>query len=280
MAELSDLSTELRTVVETWEDDPRRLDEVRARRQLFHQLVRKYGDTLGEVLAFADRARDQVAAIADEEQRAAELEDRIAAALAVVAEAEAAVAAQRRACAPRLAAQIEGTLHTLAMPSARFSVVVDGPGAADHVVFLLGANRGEPLQPLAKAASGGELARTMLAIRLAVTDAPGTMVFDEVDAGVGGAAAASVGAALAGLGSHAQVIVVTHLAQVAAQADQQIEVRKSERGGRTRSTVTTLDGEGRVTELSRMLSGRPGSDSARRHARELLAGSAVEGVRA
>jgi DNA repair protein RecN (Recombination protein N) len=110
----------------------------------------------------------------------------------------------------------------------------------------------------------------MLAIRLAITDSLGVMVFDEVDAGVGGAAATAVGSALADLGRHAQVLVVTHLAQVAAQADQQVEVRKSEHAGRTRTEVEVLDTDGRVVELSRMLSGSPDSASARRHARELL----------
>jgi DNA repair protein RecN (Recombination protein N) len=156
---------------------------------------------------------------------------------------------------------------------------VEGEGPADQIGFLLGANPGEPLAPLASAASGGELARTMLAIRLAITDAPGVMVFDEVDAGVGGEAAIAVGSALAGLGAHGQVLVVTHLAQVAAQADHQIEVRKDEGSGRTRSEVTALVGEGRVVELSRMLSGHPDSASARQHARELLDASAAAGPR-
>ena len=272
MADLSDLSIDLRTVVETWEDDPKRLEEIRSRRQQFHQLMRKYGDSLAEVLAFAGRARQRLEAIAVEEERSGALDQEILAALRTLEAAEADVARLRRQASPPLAAAIEATLHTLAMPSARFSIAVDGPGAADQVTFLLGANPGEPLQPVAKAASGGELARTMLAIRLAISDSPGLMVFDEVDAGVGGAAATAVGAALAGLGDHGQVVVVTHLAQVAAQADHQVEVRKSERGGRTRSTVVALDTEGRVTELSRMLSGHPDSSSARLHARELLDG--------
>lgn len=272
MADLSDLSIDLRTVVETWEDDPKRLEEIRSRRQQFHQLMRKYGDSLAEVLAFAGQARQRLEAIAVEEERSGALDQEILAALGALEAAEADVARLRRQASPFLAAAIEATLHTLAMPSARFSIAVDGPGAADQVTFLLGANPGEPLQPVAKAASGGELARTMLAIRLAISDSPGLMVFDEVDAGVGGAAATAVGAALAGLGDHGQVVVVTHLAQVAAQADHQVEVRKSERGGRTRSTVMALDTEGRVTELSRMLSGHPDSSSARLHARELLDG--------
>jgi DNA repair protein RecN (Recombination protein N) len=270
MAELSDLATELRTVVETWEDDPERLDQIRARRQLLFQLQRKYGDTLDEVLAFADDARGRLAAAEGEELRARELDAEIEVARADLDERSAEVAAQRRAAAPALAACIGDTLHRLAMPSARFEIAVEGDGPADQVGFLLGANPGEPLAPLASAASGGELARTMLAIRLAITDAPGVMVFDEVDAGVGGEAAIAVGSALAGLGAHGQVLVVTHLAQVAAQADHQFEVRKDEHSGRTRSEVTALEGESRVVELSRMLSGHPDSASARQHARELL----------
>ena len=273
MAELSDLASELRSVVETWEDDPERLDELRRRRQLLHQLRRKYGDSLDDVLAFADDARIRLAAAEGEEQRAQALDLEIESARAVLARRGEEVAAARRAAAPVLAERVESTLRQLAMPSARFEIAVDGDGPADQVGFLLGANPGEPLMPLASSASGGELARTMLAIRLAVSDAPGVMVFDEVDAGVGGEAALAVGSALAGLARHGQVLVVTHLAQVAAQADHQIEVRKAEDSGRTRSEVTRLDGEGRVVELSRMLSGHPDSTSARRHARELLDGS-------
>lgn len=273
MAELSDLASELRSVVETWEDDPERLEDVRRRRQLLHQLRRKYGDSLDDVLAFADDARLRLAAAVEEEQRARALDLEIESARSVVARRSAEVASARREAAPPLAERIESTLHRLAMPSARFEIAVDGDGPADQVGFLLGANPGEPLMPLASSASGGELARTMLAIRLAVSDAPGVMVFDEVDAGVGGEAALAVGSALAGLARHGQVLVVTHLAQVAAQAHHQIEVRKAEDSGRTRSEVTVLDGEGRVVELSRMLSGHPDSSSARRHARELLDGS-------
>jgi DNA repair protein RecN (Recombination protein N) len=274
MADLSDLSTELRSVVETWEDDPERLDEIRARRQLLFQLQRKYGDSLDEVLTFADDARRRLAAAETEEQRAQVLDAEIEAARAELDRRGGEVAAARRTAAPLLAERIMATLHQLAMPSARFEIAVEGDGPADQVAFLLGANPGEPLAPLASAASGGELARTMLAIRLAITDAPGVMVFDEVDAGVGGEAAIAVGSALAGLGAHGQVLVVTHLAQVAAQADHQIEVRKDEHSGRTRSEVTILQGEGRVVELSRMLSGHPDSASARQHARELLDSSA------
>ena len=270
MAELSDVVTDLRSVVEEWDDDPERLAQIRSRRQLFRELERKYGDDLAEVIAYASSARQRLFTIERDQRRAAALDEEIRAARLLVEEAETRIAAARKAAAPRLAAEIQATLRNLAMPSVEFSITVDGSGAGDQVTFMLGANPGEPLQPLAKVASGGELARTMLAIRLAITSAPGVMVFDEVDAGVGGAAATAVGAALAGLGRHGQVLVVTHLAQVAAQADRQLAVRKSERSGRTLAEVAVLDAEERVVELSRMLSGHPDSVSARSHAKELL----------
>ncbi|MGH9081278.1 MAG: DNA repair protein RecN [Acidimicrobiales bacterium] len=272
MGDLSDLVAELRSIVETWEEDPERLEMVRQRRQLFRQLERKYGGDLGEVLGFAADARARLDAIDHEEQRAMQLDDEIRSARRVLESAESEVAAARRRAAPGLAAEIEATLRGLAMPSARFSISVEGAGPADQIAFWLAANPGEPSQPLAKVASGGELARTMMAVRLAIRGVPGVMAFDEVDAGIGGAAATAVGMALAGLGRGAQVLVVTHLAQVAALADQQLEVHKFERGGRTCSGVVALDTEGRVVEISRMLSGRPDSQSARRHARELLDG--------
>ncbi|HEX4245649.1 MAG TPA: hypothetical protein VHY77_08785, partial [Acidimicrobiales bacterium] len=273
MAELADLGTELRQVVETWDDDPERLEAVRARRQLLHELGRKYGATPGEVIAFGHEARGKLVALEAADARAVALDTEIEQAAAVVAEAEAVVARRRHQAAPVLAEQIESTLRTLAMPTARFEVSVTGDGPADQVTFLLGANPGEPLLPMAKVASGGELARTMLAVRLALTGSPGVIVFDEVDAGIGGMAATAVGAALATLAERTQVLVVTHLAQVAAHADQQVSVRKDEVDGRTVAVTAELDPEERVVELSRMLSGSPDSDTARRHARELLQGS-------
>ena len=281
MADIADVAGELRIVIETWEDDPARLEEVRSRRQLFHELKRKYGNTLDEVAAFAEDGRSRLAALAADALRAAALDGEITRARADVAGEESAVAQKRRASAPLLASEIETTLHGLAMPSARFAVSVtvtvgggssssSGSGSGDEVTFELAANPGEPAQPLAKAASGGELSRTMLAVRLALTDAPGVLIFDEIDAGVGGQAATAVGTALSGLSQYAQVLVVTHLAQVAAVADHQVEVRKVEAGGRTRSEVTALDSDGRIVEISRMLSGSPDSDAAHRHARELL----------
>ncbi|HJV09162.1 MAG TPA: hypothetical protein VJ653_05755, partial [Acidimicrobiales bacterium] len=170
----------------------------------------------------------------------------------------------------------EDHLRRLAMPTARLEVTVDGPGPADDVEFLLAANRGAPPLPLAKVASGGELARAMLAARLVLTDAPPTLVFDEVDAGVGGEAALAVGRALADLGASRQVLVVTHLPQVAAFADHQVAVAKDDRNGQTTASARTVTGPDRVVELSRMLSGQPESGTARDHAEELLATAAAQ----
>ena len=158
------------------------------------------------------------------------------------------------------------------MPRAALEVVVDGDDPADEVAFLLAANAGEPALPLTKVASGGELARCMLALRLVLTsDGAETLVFDEVDAGIGGQAAVAIGWALAAVAARRQVIVVTHLPQVAAAAHHHVVVTKSETGGRTVARVDPVAGDERVVELSRMLSGRPDSPSARTHAEELLA---------
>jgi DNA repair protein RecN (Recombination protein N) len=167
------------------------------------------------------------------------------------------------------------------MPGARLEVAVRGPAPADDVEFLLAANRGGDPLPLAKVASGGELARAMLAARLVLVDslladAPPTLVFDEVDAGIGGEAALSVGRALAELAADHQVLVVTHLPQVAAFADHQVAVSKRDEGGTTVAAVRTVEGADRVVELSRMLSGQPGSATARDHAEELLAAASRE----
>jgi DNA repair protein RecN (Recombination protein N) len=156
------------------------------------------------------------------------------------------------------------------MPRARVDVTVGEEDPGDDVCFMFGANPGEAVLPLAKVASGGELSRVMLALRLVLTGAPPVMVFDEVDAGVGGEAALAVGRALAEVAGGHQVLVVTHLAQVAAFAQRQLGVHKEVVGDRTVAHAGALEGESRVVELARMLSGRPGSATARRHAEELL----------
>ncbi|HEX8581197.1 MAG TPA: hypothetical protein VF640_02660, partial [Acidimicrobiales bacterium] len=278
-----DAAADARDLAETLEDDPERLEEVRARRRLLAELRRKYGDTLAEVLAYADEARARRDELASHAERAAALEAELAAARADEATAAAAVAAARRAAAGPLAEAVEAHLADLAMAGARVAVEVDGPDPADDVTFLLAANRGGSLLPLTKVASGGELARAMLALRLALGpgrasdgEGPGTLVFDEVDAGIGGMAAIAVGRALAALAADRQVLVVTHLPQVAAFADDHLTVAKRDEGLVTVATAGRVQGDERVAELSRMLAGTPDSAATRGAAEELLAAAAAE----
>lgn len=274
-AEVADLTAEVRAVLESIDEDPARLAEVRDRRRLLHELRRKYGDTLEEVLAERERLRARLVELESRDATATALDAERRAARAAVAAAEAAVGAARRAAAPRLAAAVEARLRRLGLERARLEVAVgDDPG--DEVTLRLAANPGTAPLPLAKVASGGELARTMLALRLVLSEAPDTLVFDEVDAGIGGAAALTVGSALAELAGRHQVLVVTHLPQVAAYADAQVVVTKTQTRTRTRTAADVLDAEARVVEVSRMLSGSPESDTARQHAAELLESAARE----
>ena len=279
-AEAGDVATDLRATAEQLEDDPERLGAVRERRRLLRELCRKYGETLADVAAFGDEVRARLDALGHHAERARQLEAQRDQAGAELRAAEAVVGRQRREAAGRLAPAVEAHLRDLAMPAARLEVRVGDEAPGDDVTFLLAANPGEDPLPLAKVASGGELARAMLALRLVLDEdqAPPTLVFDEVDAGIGGEAALAVGRRLAALAARnggpvpdRQVLVVTHLPQVAAFADHQLAVRKREREGRAEAEAEVVHGDDRVVELSRMLSGQPQSAAARGHAEELLA---------
>ena len=268
--ELSDVARSLRDDVEGWDDDPQRLIDVQERRRLLAELRRKYGEDLAAVMAYGRDGTFRLAVLERAEGEAARLQaERDGRSTELVA-AEADVRATRARAAGDFGARVGERLGTLAMAGARLEVRVGSEGTGEPVELALGANVGEAMQPLARAASGGELARAMLAIRLVGLGGPQTMIFDEVDAGVGGAAALALGEALHEVGRDRQVLVVTHLAQVASRADAQISVVKQESRGRAVTTATVVQGEERVTELSRMLSGHPDSAAARAHARELL----------
>jgi DNA repair protein RecN (Recombination protein N) len=279
-AELSDIAADLRTQSERIEPDPERLEAIRQRRNTLRELCRKYGDTLADVIAFATSADERLQALEAHDARAAAIDEQRTRALERVARAEAAVKAARTKAAPALASATQSVLADLAMANATLDVLVDGD-AGEQVAFLLAANPGAPLLPLAKVASGGELARAMLALRLVSGEGedagPGTVVFDEVDAGIGGGAAIAVGRALAEVARHKQVLVVTHLPQVAAHADNHLGVTKRDDGASTTATVRVLDRGERVEELARMLSGSPDSETAREHARELLDRTGIHG---
>jgi DNA repair protein RecN (Recombination protein N) len=274
LVELDDVAAEARRLADAIDDDPARLAQVTERRQMLRNLRRKYGDTLADVIEFQQRCRERLDELEGYEGAVERLAAEREAALRDERRAAAVIGAARRAATGPLADAVQRGLRSLAMPRAEVVVDVGGDDPGDDVSFLLAANPGTPPLPLTKVASGGELARTMLALRLVLIEAPGTLVFDEVDAGIGGSAATAVGEALARLARTHQVFVVTHLAQVAAMADQQVLVTKQVvRQGeveRTEARAAVLDADERVGEIARMLSGSPASVSARDHAAELL----------
>jgi len=277
-SEVQDVAHDVRTSEESVVVDPERLETVQARRALLAELKRKYGPALRDVVDYGEAMRTRLVELEEHEQRAARLEASKQTAEDTMQRAAGALSKARRAAAPRLAEAVTQHLRELALPAATFSIDITsdadpaliGDDGADTVTFLLAPNPGEPARALAKAASGGELSRTMLALRVVLSEAPPTLVFDEVDAGIGGEAGAAVGRALAMLGGHHQVLCVTHLPQVAAFADAHVLVAKDEVKGRTVAGASLLLDEARVNEISRMLAGVGGSDHARRHARELV----------
>jgi DNA repair protein RecN (Recombination protein N) len=257
--------------------DPERLDALRVRRSGIAQLVRKYGADAGEVVAYAERARARICELSTDDAREQRLAGELARLEDGLAQSATALHDARVVAAKRLEQAVGGHLDELAMPGARLEIrvtaVAPGPDGADRVAYLLAANAGEPALELGRFASGGERSRIALALRLALADADDTpvLVFDEVDAGIGGDVARAVGAKLAALAQGRQVLCVTHSPQLAAHADAHFQVTKDIVDGRTRSRVRRLDRDARVDELSRMLSGSAVGDVAARHADELLA---------
>ncbi len=273
LAELNDISHTVRGAAENSEENPERLEEIRLRRQALRDLVRKYGDTIADVMAFGAEARTRLNELLSYSERVQELEASRANALKVLHSRQLEVGRQRRKTAPGLAAAVEKRLRLLALPHATIQVAVGDEGSdpsGEAVSFMLAANPGSAPMPITKVASGGELARVMLALRLVLTTDPATMVFDEVDAGIGGAAAVAVAQALRELGTDHQVFAVTHLAQVAASAHSHIVVSKSVKSGKTYGRATKVLQEDRVGEIARMLSGGIADESALTHAQEIL----------
>jgi DNA repair protein RecN (Recombination protein N) len=283
-ARVEDTALFLRDYRQRIESSPARLDEIESRLALIERLKRKYGASEVEVLAFGARCRARLAAFVslDEERRRLEAERSGLCKRYLDAAQE--LSRKRRLSSSDLAARVEAELASLAMEKARFRVsfspedpqaVTEGDWSEkglETAEFLLAANPGEELRPLTRVASGGELSRILLALKsVAHLDAPGkTLVFDEVDAGIGGGVAEVLGRKLKSLARHHQVFCVTHLPQIACMADHHHVVRKRVEQGRTVTEVTSLEGSERVEEVARMLGGETITDTARRHARELV----------
>lgn len=283
---LNDIATELASYQAALDTEgPERLAEIEDRRAALAKLVRKYAPSIDEVLVWAEGARKRFLELQDDSTRIEALDAEVTRSEADLVKQAAAISKLRKKAAKDLSARVSAELKALAMADATLVINVEsggqpGPYGADEIAFLLQPHSGAPARPLGKGASGGELSRVMLAIEvvLAAVDPVPTFVFDEVDAGVGGRAAVEIGRRLAMLARHVQVLVVTHLPQVAAFADQHIRVTKtSVRGadgatatGFTSSDVQLLDEGERVRELARMLAGQEDSESAQAHAQELL----------
>ncbi len=264
------------------EANPARLEEIENRLAALDRLKRKYGATAEDILAFLDDVRAKIAAVETATERRAELERRrmeLAGAYEAAAES---LSAGRKEAARRLEKRVEAELATLAMERTRFQVLIEpaawSASGADQVRFLVSPNLGEEPRPLEKVASGGEISRLALALKTCITgpepdrpkSAPRTLVFDEVDAGIGGRAAETVGRRLKQLSASCQVLCVTHQPQIAGFGDHHFSVEKQESNGRTVAVIEELTGEARTREIGRMLSGERLTREALKHAEQLL----------
>lgn len=278
---LEALAREISDYESSVELDPSRLEEVRVRRDLLHRLTRKYGATLAEVIETGRSARAELDLVDSAGLDLRALEEREREAERTLLERAAALTAARTDAAERLGAAVDEVLPDLGMPDGHFIAGLAparevGPDGAESVEFRVSLNVGHEERPLARVASGGELSRVMLALKtiLARLDRVPTLIFDEVDAGIGGRVGLQVGETMRRVASFHQVFAISHLPQIAARAHHHILVSKGARGGVTTADVTVLEGEQRVTEIARMLGGDPESDVSRAHARELLESAA------
>jgi DNA repair protein RecN (Recombination protein N) len=278
--EVADLGADLRRYAESIDADPRELARLESRNDTLADLRRKYGPSLDDVIAYGVRARRELSDVSSQEERLARLDGQERAAHDALVAASTALHAARERSAKKLAKSVEAELAELGLARCRFTVALEpiGPEAsgADRVTFRIAPNPGEPQAPLQEIASGGELARIMLAIEvvLAAQDETPVLVFDEVDAGVGGRLGEVVGQALWSLARQHQVLCVSHLAQVAAYADAHVKVRKEVRGGRTHVIAERLAARDSVAELADMLGAGGSSKSLAAGARELQSGAA------
>ena len=273
---VSDCAEELRDYRDGLNYSEDELDEIGARLDLIRRLKRKYGKSCEDMLAYLEQAKQELDDIAFADEKKARLQKQLDQATAAAREKAAVLRKTREAAAEKLAARIRQELAELNMPRVQFTVEFTdtrlSPTGAETAAFLMSANVGEAMKPLSKVASGGELARIMLALKnvLAEQDSVGTMIFDEVDAGVSGRAAQKVAEKLRAVAKGRQVLCVTHLPQIAALAEHHLLISKSERQGRTYTQVTSLDRQGRVQELARMIGGAQITDTTLQSAAEML----------
>jgi DNA repair protein RecN (Recombination protein N) len=289
-AAVGEVSSMLRDYAQAIDASPERLAEIEDRLALLDRLKRKYGKTLSEVIAFGHEVTRHLAEVEDREQSLQALRAEIEQAAREYRREASALSAERSSAAVKLGGLAEGEINALAM-KVRFEVQVTGgddqtawtASGWDTVEYRISTNAGEPLKPLAEIASGGEMSRVMLALKVAVEQSssktrkknptPRTLIFDEIDIGIGGRAAEAVGVKLKALARSQQVLCVTHLPQIAAFADQHLVVEKREQGGRTRTEIRVLDEPARKREVARMLSGAKVTEASLEHAAQMIAAS-------
>ncbi len=276
--QLEDAAHELRGYRDEIEFNPERLQEIEMRLDLLNQLKRKYGQTIEEILTYAENIKKELDLLDNKEENIEALERQTEQLRAELTDRAKVLSSLRQEASKRLAEQIEAELADLEMKQARFQVQIDTDfnrlsiNGCDKAEFLISANPGEPLRPLHKIASGGELSRIMLALKsiFARIDRIPVLVFDEVDTGVSGRAAQAIAEKLSNLARHCQVFSITHLPQVASMADIHFEIRKETKQNRTHTVVELLDGRNRVLELARMLGGAEVTETTEHHAKEML----------
>ncbi|MFI5245211.1 MAG: DNA repair protein RecN, partial [Gemmatimonadales bacterium] len=283
---LEELGRETRAYAEGVENDPDRLETVGRRRDLIFRLARKYGGSIASAIETGRAARTELDLLDTAALDLRGLDARVGAAEQALGAAAAALSAKRRTAAAKLAKAVEALLPELGMPDGRFHVSLVprpeiGAGGAEDVEYRVALNVGHDARALSRVASGGELARVMLALKtiLARLDRVPTLIFDEVDAGIGGKVGLMVGDAMRRVASHHQVFAITHLPQIAARAHHHMIVSKGPKGGVTTADITVVEGDDRVREIARMLGGDAESKLSREHATELLAVGASAPVR-
>lgn len=281
--ELEDIADTVRDYASSMAFDPGRLEACESRLAQIHKLEKKYGATVAEVIDYADRAKEEIERLSDADAHKEELTRRISEEEKELYRIAQELSRKRTEAAKTLQGGIESILATLAMEKAQFSVQVEqkqssrgrpvcGPTGIDKVAFMISPNPGEPVKSLTSIASGGEISRVMLAIKsvLAASDTVSTLVFDEIDTGVGGEVAVAIGEHLSALAKHTQVLAITHLASIAARANLHVRIEKHAADTRTVVGAHALADEARVQEIARMLSGDKEAEVSLNHAKELL----------
>ena len=282
--ELEDISARLRDELDALEFDPQELDDIEERLDAINRLKKKYGGSVAQILAYCDKAQQQLEEITLSEQTLAQLKEARQRARQAAEAAAKALTQARRAAADGLISAVKAELRDLDMPAVQMDIAMAkkrlGENGADEAEFLLSVNPGEALKPLSKIASGGEMSRIMLGIKnvLSGREDIGTLIFDEIDSGISGRAAQKVGAKLQAVAASRQVICVTHLAQVAAFGSHHLLIEKQVSEGRTFTQIQALDEAGRAKELARIMNGEPITELALENARQLLENSRRQAV--